>query len=198
MNPYEKLQVDPKANGDTIRKAYRKRAAKVHPDNHGTGNETEFMEVVRAFKLLDDPEQRALYDETGIATGDDKLFDRALTIILGIVIGIIGNGDRVEDLPALLKATVRSAIQINNGNLKRCEKVCAEMDERWTGAAEIKAAIQRKLQIQIGELNALRKVYEKAVELLADAQYAPKPNEELDNLMALFRARTAGQNWPRL
>src|SRR6185312_1823434 len=49
----------------TIRKAYRKLAARFHPD-HG-GNRDQFQKIKRAYEILSDPEQRDFYDSTGAA-----------------------------------------------------------------------------------------------------------------------------------
>lgn len=63
---YSVLGVAKGADQDTIKKAYRKLASKLHPDkNPGKGNEARFKEVNSAFDVLGDPKKRALYDEFG-------------------------------------------------------------------------------------------------------------------------------------
>jgi curved DNA-binding protein len=64
---YEELGVSRTATEEEIKKAYRKLAAKLHPDKN-PGNkpaETRFKAVNRAHQTLSDPKKRALYDEFG-------------------------------------------------------------------------------------------------------------------------------------
>lgn len=64
---YAELGVSRGADADTIKKAYRKLAAQLHPDkNPGDKKaETRFKAVNRAYQVLSNPEQRKLYDEFG-------------------------------------------------------------------------------------------------------------------------------------
>ena len=63
---YEILGVSKTASEDDIKKAFRKLAAKHHPDrNPGKANEDRFKEVNAANEVLSDAKRRALYDEFG-------------------------------------------------------------------------------------------------------------------------------------
>jgi hypothetical protein len=59
---YEVLQVNPKASAETIHRVYRILAQQFHPDNQETGDEKRFRQIVEAYRVLSDPEQRAAYD----------------------------------------------------------------------------------------------------------------------------------------
>lgn len=59
---YEILQVNPKASTETIHRVYRILAQQFHPDNKETGDEKRFRQIVEAYRVLSDPEQRAAYD----------------------------------------------------------------------------------------------------------------------------------------
>jgi curved DNA-binding protein CbpA len=59
---YEILQVSPNADQDTIQRVFRLLAQRFHPDNKDSGNEGAFKEVMDAYRVLNDPEQRAAYD----------------------------------------------------------------------------------------------------------------------------------------
>ena len=59
---YSVLQVSPHADGDTIERVFRLLAKRFHPDNGGSGDSDRFAQVVEAFRVLSDPEQRAEYD----------------------------------------------------------------------------------------------------------------------------------------
>jgi curved DNA-binding protein len=64
---YGELGVSRTAAPEDIKKAYRKLAAKLHPDKNPGDKKTEarFKLVNRAYQTLSDPKKRALYDEFG-------------------------------------------------------------------------------------------------------------------------------------
>jgi curved DNA-binding protein CbpA len=59
---YEALQINAKADPDTIHRVYRLMAMRYHPDNPETGDVETFLLLKRAYETLSDPERRALYD----------------------------------------------------------------------------------------------------------------------------------------
>jgi DnaJ-class molecular chaperone len=61
---YEVLTVERAANGDEIKKAYRKLAKKYHPDANGgdKAKEAKFKEVSEAYEVLSDEKKRKEYD----------------------------------------------------------------------------------------------------------------------------------------
>jgi len=68
---YEVLGISKEADAAEIKKAYRKMAAKYHPDvNHDPDAEARFKEVNEANEILSDPEKRARYDQYGFAGVD--------------------------------------------------------------------------------------------------------------------------------
>jgi len=65
---YEILGVSKDADIQTIKRAYRKLAAKYHPDrNKEPGAEDRFKEVQNAYEVLSDPQKRKAYDTYGEA-----------------------------------------------------------------------------------------------------------------------------------
>jgi DnaJ family protein A protein 2 len=57
---YDVLGVDKDATPDTIKKAYRKKAMKHHPDKGG--DEESFKKINEAFEVLNDPKKKRQYD----------------------------------------------------------------------------------------------------------------------------------------
>ena len=65
---YDILGVKEDASEKEINRAYRKLAAKYHPDiNHEPGAEEKFKKINEAHEVLSDPQKRAQYDQFGSA-----------------------------------------------------------------------------------------------------------------------------------
>ncbi|MCW2793561.1 MAG: dnaJ [Nocardioides sp.] len=63
---YDLLGVTRDADGDAIKKAYRRLARQLHPDvNPDPETQEKFKEVSRAYEVLSDPQKRAAYDRGG-------------------------------------------------------------------------------------------------------------------------------------
>jgi molecular chaperone DnaJ len=64
---YEVLSVERAANGDEIKKAYRKLAVKYHPDKNpgDKAAEDKFKELGEAYEVLSNPDKRSAYDRFG-------------------------------------------------------------------------------------------------------------------------------------
>lgn len=63
MNLYRLLGVAKDATAEQVKKAYRSKAKKLHPDRGG--DEEQFHRVHVAYEVLIDPDRRRRYDETG-------------------------------------------------------------------------------------------------------------------------------------
>jgi len=79
---YAVLGVPKTANAAEIKKAYRKKAKRYHPDtNQGNAQaEQKFKEINEAYDILSDPSKRKLYDRYGMApfeSGDPKAWEEA-------------------------------------------------------------------------------------------------------------------------
>ncbi len=66
-DPYEVLGVSRGADETQIKKAFRKQARELHPDDnaHDPGAEEKFKEAAEAYEILSDAERRATYDRYG-------------------------------------------------------------------------------------------------------------------------------------
>ncbi|HYE60428.1 MAG TPA: molecular chaperone DnaJ [Phycisphaerales bacterium] len=64
---YEILSVEKTADGEEIKRSYRRLAMKYHPDRNPGDAEAEvkFKECAEAYEVLSDPEKRKLYDQYG-------------------------------------------------------------------------------------------------------------------------------------
>jgi hypothetical protein len=64
---YAWLGLTSDASPEEVKAAYRKRARRLHPDVHETGNADGFRRVSEAYHVLSDPLRRARYDRTALA-----------------------------------------------------------------------------------------------------------------------------------
>ncbi len=66
---YELLSVSRDANGDEVKRAYRKLAMQYHPDKNpgDKGAEKKFRDIAQAYEVLSDNQKRAAYDRYGHA-----------------------------------------------------------------------------------------------------------------------------------
>jgi len=62
---YDLLDVSPDAEEAELKKAYRKKALRLHPDKGG--DPELFKEVTHAYEVLSDPQNRSIYDSRGEA-----------------------------------------------------------------------------------------------------------------------------------
>lgn len=117
---YDRLGVPRDADGEQIKKAYRKVALKYHPDRNSGSKDAEarFKEATEAYEVLRDPEKRARYDRYGVeglrgrSGGFPGGFDfsDALNVFMrdfgsfGGLEGLFGGGGRRPREPARGKA----------------------------------------------------------------------------------------------
>jgi curved DNA-binding protein len=62
VNYYDLLQINPRAEIETIERVYRILASRYHPDNQRTGDAERFRLLTDAYQLLKDPVKRKEYD----------------------------------------------------------------------------------------------------------------------------------------
>ena len=63
VNYYDLLQINPRAEIETIERVYRMMAARYHPDNQQTGDADRFRVLNDAYQMLRDPLKRSEYDK---------------------------------------------------------------------------------------------------------------------------------------
>ena len=72
---YDILQVNPNCDAKILESAYHYLAKLYHPDHSGTADTAKFSEVVEAYRVLRNPDQRAEYDIIYYERNDGKSFN---------------------------------------------------------------------------------------------------------------------------
>lgn len=129
---YEVLGVNRDADGDAIKKAYRRLAMKFHPDRNkdDPAAEEKFKEATEAYEILSDEEKRAAYDRFGhsgvdpnAAGGFNRGFEGSFSDIFGDVFGdIFGGGGRGRGGPQR-GADLRYALELTLEQAVRGDKI---------------------------------------------------------------------------
>jgi curved DNA-binding protein CbpA len=139
MTLYEILGVKPDASQDEIKKAFRIKAMKTHPDRP-EGDEELFKRVQRAYDVLSDPEKRKRYDETGDdGSSNANSFEEQVRIELVSLAAVVMHSiDEVsEDLLVCMQQEISRRREQNTVNiqsvkaqLKKIEKVLKRLSHK--------------------------------------------------------------------
>jgi curved DNA-binding protein CbpA len=124
MSLYDDLGVSKDAPPDEIKKAYKAKAQKEHPDRPG-GDHDRFQAISQAYSVLSDPDRRKRYDETGQEKfGVEPPEQKALTVIAQVFLQSIDSG-QVEhrDLVKLSRQTLKQILTEANQQKARGEKI---------------------------------------------------------------------------
>jgi DnaJ-class molecular chaperone len=75
---YGILGVDKNASQDEIKRAFRKKARKYHPDVNPNESRTgeKFKEVNEAYRVLSDPKKKEMYDKFGVVEGEQSQYQQ--------------------------------------------------------------------------------------------------------------------------
>lgn len=127
MTLYEELEVEKTATPDEIKKAYRKKSKKVHPDHNPDDPKAaeKFGELTKAYDILIDEEKRKRYDagEDPDAMGSMKTpRDMAVHAVMGLFSQVIEQVDEKHtDIFSVMKEMVHTNILKFKGEISRGE-----------------------------------------------------------------------------
>lgn len=175
MNPYETLGVPRDASPDQVKRAYRARAHKAHPDRPG-GTDEAFHQVQVAHDILIDPSRRKAYDEhghTGPAPDQRQMVTMAIATM---VVSLVESGVDLEhtDLKAQMVAGVRQTIEqmhaarrAGEEKIARQEKAMARFRRKGGGDNVLAQLLEGRIRELRGGLAIAEQQLELARELIA-------------------------------
>lgn len=120
---YDVLGVAADADSDAIKKAYRTKAQKLHPDKKDTGDEEAFKQLLEAYDVLMDEARRKHYDETGEVSEENEaaFIQEAIAVLLHL----IDHTNHVEQVDM-----VAACVKVVEGAIRKAEAHIAAIDER--------------------------------------------------------------------
>lgn len=146
-DPYETLGVSRAATRDEVKRAYRKRAKRAHPDRKG-GDHEEMARLNRAYALLEDPAKRARYD-----AGEDvdrparTLDEEAEALLVSAMEAAFNQLTEDDDLVAAVRKMLAAAAaeqQRNVGNAERRARKARIVADRVKGSDLFRPMLERQ------------------------------------------------------
>lgn len=127
MNLYGDLNIDPSASEEEIKKAYRKKAMKSHPDRGGDAE--QFHQITKAYDILSNPDSRNRYDQTGDESASD--FEKQVAANMVRVFEMIIDADDVSgDFIKLASRTTNNAIVEHKKEIKKNKKQIQKLTKK--------------------------------------------------------------------
>lgn len=143
---YQTLGVARDASQDEIKRAYRRLAKRWHPDRKD-GDHDKMTAIVRAYRILSDPEKRAHYDETGQDAGVNQIDQQASAMLADFFSQYIEKGGEENPLPMIRGATgnglkeTRAQIDTLKQQLQKIEKRAGVVKRKKTDGLDLFAAV---------------------------------------------------------
>ena len=156
-NLYDVLGVPKDATEDEIKKAYKSKSKKAHPDKGGS-NEA-MSEINKAYMILRNKEKRERYDQTGET--DNTSFENKFTILVNdVFMRIIESSDSVDNWDLIecfqenidnFISTEKLRIEEMHTKIKKLGRVSKRI--RSKGDSRISAIILNNIEFYTKQLN---------------------------------------------
>lgn len=172
---YDSLGVDENSTSEEIKKAFKKKASKLHPDKGG--DKEEFQAVQKAYQVLRNPDTRARYDETGDDREPESRQSRVVAQLIEGFLAIIEEADiarcdLVEEMRVKIKGTIAANRRLEKeyrGKAQRYEKARTRIllrkknvpnifDNALRARVERMEAQVRAVQSQIEDLESMTEI----------------------------------------
>ncbi|HIQ39544.1 MAG TPA: J domain-containing protein [Sulfurivirga caldicuralii] len=185
---YKILGVEQDADEKAIKRAFRKLAAKYHPDKGG--DEAKFKEINEAYEVLSDPEKRKLYDQFGSNWQQGQPFDPSqFEEIFGGGFGGFGAGGGAQGFSDFFETLFGGGFRQGGGRAHggfrargqdQVIKILIPLEDAVNGA-------ERTLNLQVPEADAFGRVTQRNKQIRVKIPAGIKPGQ---------RIRLAGQGGP--
>ena len=176
-DPYSTLGLSPDCTPTDIRRAYRARAATLHPDASGCASADAFRSLCEARDLLLDPARRKRYDETGATANEPQ--SKPISYILAILDLFLEKPENLEftDLAKAIQQELiagQATIAMQLATAKREEKAISRLKGRFKrrekGVNLLDGVITQRLLSVKAKAESLERKQQELVEALALAK----------------------------
>lgn len=191
---YHVLGVPRTATAAVITKAYRKRAAKLHPDRNPGDDAArdQYVRVVFAYEVLSDPIRRERYDQTGNVdsvrtTEDGEFLAHVMPLILGAIAQaetIHGGVERVDIIAQARdrltgeRRKTRADVAKLNQAVKAVRTAAGRLSvsEGANLLSEAMGTHVREIEAEIDRLNSIEARIDRAIATLLRYRYQSTPS----------------------
>lgn len=183
-SPYETLGVPPTASPEDVRRAFRSKSRKAHPDSGGS--KEELQKLSAAYHVLIDPARRKQFDETGSTQEYPSAFGLVAKMVIQCVTECLRVGQDPESVDILEQINARLSESIENlstqqDQLKKLIAKFKKVTKRLTVKhgkenylAEAMNAHVRLLESRVNAIPSERAKLEECLEFLKDYKYKPE------------------------
>lgn len=158
-DPYATLGVARTASRDEVKRAYRKRAKRAHPDRPG-GSHAEMTALNKAYALLEDPAKRARFDAGEDPDGPTlSKEEKARQLLVEAMEAVFNACKPTDDLALSLVRTIENAIAAQTEERRKAERRaqkaervlrCLRRGELFRPMLEAKAEEARRTAANLG------------------------------------------------
>lgn len=159
FDPYEILGVPRDVDARGLKVAFKGRSKATHPDVNGTGDDTDFIRVKKAYDILTNEEERSFFDATGLLRSVSEqnfraqMFNTLKVSFDDTITQCFDQGIRITDFAIL--EFMRKKIESGLANLAESIDTMKHQIDQLT---EMRSAIKRSddeenlFSIRIGEM----------------------------------------------
>jgi DnaJ-class molecular chaperone len=123
---YKYFGINKKASKDEIKKAYRKKAKKQHPD---VSNGEDFNKTINYYKLLIDDRSRAEYDETGEMPGKQPQNEEYQMAVDYFMSACLSSDPVHENIIEKAKENIKTVIFRENNEIEKVDQTKANLQK---------------------------------------------------------------------
>ena len=193
MTLYDDLGVPKDANPDAIRKAYRRKAQKAHPDKGGS--EQGFRALQVAYDVLSDPERKARYDQTGTVDQGPTHESQALQYVASLLIRVVDSQPSMAHVALLdmLQAMIRQDIAAQEAELRKGQ---ALKERRQMALSRISPGpIAGMLEAEIARIEHVMAAVTDKIAILGEAQKIVREHTYKADAAPMTAPMGAGFSW---